>query len=163
MTYGVTQGERVLTVEVERTDDGYRVVVDGVEHDVRTRKLGDVLHMLVGDRSVDAGVVRRDGGWDVDLVGTLHECQVVDPRRKALRLAAGSGSGTMTSSMPGRIVRVMVEVGQAVSKGDAVLVVEAMKMENEVKAPIDGTVADVLVAPGDAVDAGATLLRIEAD
>lgn len=163
MIYEVTEGETTRTVEVERTDEGYRVVVDGTEHTVQARRLGEVLHLLVGDRSVDAGLVRRDGGWDIDLRGQLHECAVVDPRRKALRLAAGTGSGKMTSSMPGRIVRVLVAEGDVVTKGTPVLVVEAMKMENEVKAPIDGVVAEILVSPGDAVDAGASLLRIEAD
>ncbi|MCP4804844.1 MAG: HlyD family efflux transporter periplasmic adaptor subunit [Proteobacteria bacterium] len=163
MIYEVTQGDNVLTVEVERNDAGYRVVVDGTEHQVGARKLGDVLHLLVGERSVDAGIVRRPNGWDVDLRGQLHECHVVDPRRKALRLAAGGGSGAMTASMPGRVVRLLVEVGASVTKGTPVMVVEAMKMENEVKAPIDGVVTEIHVEAGQAVDAGASLMQVEAD
>lgn len=162
MIYEVTIGEGTRTVRVDREDDGYRIQVDdGPSELVRVRRLQEVLHLLVGDRSLDCGVVRSDQGWDVTLLGTLHEAQVVDPRRKALRMAAGAGQGLLKSSMPGRVVSVLAEVGQVVQKGEPVLVLEAMKMENEVKAPISGTVAEIFVQAGQAVDAGGQLARIQ--
>ena len=162
MTYEVTIDGAQRRVSVERTEGGWRVAVGDEEpRFVEGRRLGNVLHLLIGDASYDAGLVRTEEGWDVDLRGTHHPCEVVDPRRKALRLSGGSATGTVKTSMPGRIVAVHVSVGQQVAAGDPVLVVEAMKMENEVRAPVDGEVVEVLVAAGDAVDAGAKLLRIE--
>jgi biotin carboxyl carrier protein len=85
---------------------------------------------------------------------------VVDPRRKALRISGSSGSGMISTSMPGRIVRLMGAVGDRVTMGQPVIVVEASKMENELKSPVDGIIEEILVAPGQAVEAGAKLLRV---
>jgi biotin carboxyl carrier protein len=164
MIYEVTIGETVRKVSVEKADGLYAVQVDdGPERRVEARKLGQVLSMLVDDRSVEAGLARREGGWDVSILGTTHDCAVVDPRRKALRLAGGAGNGALKASMPGRIISVLVEPEQVVTKGQPVMVIEAMKMENELKAPIDGRVAEVLVQPGQAVESGAALMKIVAD
>lgn len=74
--------------------------------------------------------------------------------------SAGVGSITVTAPMPGKILAVKASVGQAVKKGDVVLILEAMKMENEVVAPEDGTVASIDVAVGAAVEAGDTLATL---
>lgn len=66
----------------------------------------------------------------------------------------------MSTQMPGVVVRLLVEAGQEVTEGQAVVVVEAMKMENEFKAPVAGTVETLHVAPGDPVDSGAALVTI---
>lgn len=162
MTYEVTLGDTVRTIRVDRAEGGWLVAIDGADgRFVDGRAIGATLQLLVEDRSYDAGLVRTEDGWDVDLRGTHHGCTVLDPRRKALRLSAGVATGTVKTSMPGRIVTVHVSVGDEVAAGDPILIVEAMKMENEMRAPIDGRVVEVLVGDGDAVDAGARLLRIE--
>lgn len=74
--------------------------------------------------------------------------------------SAGAGSITVTAPMPGKILAVKASVGQAVKKGDVVLILEAMKMENEVVAPEDGTIASIDVAVGAAVEAGDTLATL---
>lgn len=74
--------------------------------------------------------------------------------------SAGAGSISVTAPMPGKILAVKASVGQAVKKGDVVLILEAMKMENEVVAPEDGTVASIDVAVGAAVEAGDTLATL---
>lgn len=74
--------------------------------------------------------------------------------------AAGAGSVKVNAPMPGKILSVKASVGQAVKKGDVILVLEAMKMENEVVAPEDGTVASIDVAAGDSVEAGAVLATL---
>lgn len=76
---------------------------------------------------------------------------------KAAAPAGAAGSVTVTAPMPGKILAVKASVGQAVKKGDVIMVLEAMKMENDIVAPQDGTVASVNAAVGDAVEAGATL------
>ena len=79
---------------------------------------------------------------------------------KAAPKAAGQGSVKVNSPMPGKILSVKTSVGQAVKKGEVLMILEAMKMENEVVAPEDGTVASIDVAAGDSVEAGAVLASL---
>lgn len=82
------------------------------------------------------------------------------PAPKAAAPAGGQGSVKVNAPMPGKILSVKASAGQAVKKGDVLLVLEAMKMENEVVAPEDGTVASINVAAGDSVEAGAVLATL---
>lgn len=79
---------------------------------------------------------------------------------KAAPKAAGQGSVKVNSPMPGKILSVKASVGQAVKKGEVLMILEAMKMENEVVAPEDGTVASIDVAAGDSVEAGVVLATL---
>ena len=79
---------------------------------------------------------------------------------KAAPQAAGQGSVKVNSPMPGKILSVKTSVGQAVKKGEVLMILEAMKMENEVVAPEDGTVASIDVAAGDSVEAGVVLATL---
>ena len=74
--------------------------------------------------------------------------------------AGAAGSVEVTAPMPGKVVAVKASVGQAVKKGEVVLVLEAMKMENDIVAPEDGTIASINVANGDAVESGAVLATL---
>ena len=80
--------------------------------------------------------------------------------KTAAKAEAPAGSETIESPMPGTVTDVLVSVGQSVKKGDTLLVLEAMKMENEIMAPHDAEVAAVLVAKGDSVQAGAPLVSL---
>ena len=163
MTYEVTLGDRVLEVQVRKQGDQWFIRLDGAPEQAVdiTRPKPQLMSMLLDGQSYSVGLAPRDDGWDVDLLGSNHPCAVVDPRRKALRLTDGAAQGSLSSSMPGKVVRILVDLGATVTKGQPVAVVEAMKMENEIKAPLDGVVAEILVTPGQAVNAGATLMRIE--
>ena len=86
---------------------------------------------------------------------------ITDPRDAALHRASGGGEGAVSTPMPGLVVRVPAVVGQAVHKGQVLVVVEAMKMENEYTSPIDGVVAAVHAQAGQAVEAGALLITVE--
>ena len=79
---------------------------------------------------------------------------------KAAAPAGAQGSVVVTAQMPGKILAVKANAGQAVKKGDVIMVLEAMKMENDIVAPQDGTVASINAAAGDAVEAGATLATL---
>ena len=162
MMYEITVSGRLRRVRVERSGAGYLVAIDdGPPRAIDARRLpNDTLSMIVQSRSFDAVLTRRAGGFDVNVLGTQHACEVVDPRRAALRVADGAAEGLLATSMPGRVVAVHVQAGDAVERGQPVVVVEAMKMENELKAPCAGTVTDVLVRPGQPVEANAKLLRI---
>ncbi len=163
MKYEITIGETTRLVDIEATSDGrYRVSWEGETHEVDLLKpTPEAYQMLIDGESWEAGAVATEGGYLVDVMGLSTEVGVVDPRRKALRLAAGAATGMIATQMPGRVVRLLAKPGDVVKKGQPVLVVEAMKMENEMKSPIDGTVAEVLVSEGQAVEAGTKLVRVE--
>ncbi|MCD7826515.1 MAG: biotin/lipoyl-binding protein [Clostridiaceae bacterium] len=82
------------------------------------------------------------------------------PKAAAPKTASGAGAIKVNSPMQGKILSVKASVGQTVKKGDVLLILEAMKMENEVVAPEDGTVASIDAAAGDSVDAGAILATL---
>lgn len=109
---------------------------------------------------------RQVSGGQVDLRVGTHEFEVnlVDPKR--LRSAGTGrshdhGMAEIKTAMPGKVVRVLVEVGTEVSKGDGIIVVEAMKMQNELRSPIDGVVKEIRGAEGATVNAGEVLAVIE--
>ncbi len=83
------------------------------------------------------------------------------PKAAAPKVAPAAGSETISAPMPGTIVSVNVDTGKAVKKGDVLVVLEAMKMENEIKCPRDGVVASVSVNKGDTVDTGAALVALQ--
>ena len=134
-------------------DDEEEVVVDAV------RPVGDVISLVHQGRSWEAGLVETEDGFEVEVVGIRHDLQVMDPRKKALRMAEGAGENAVKTQMPGRIVRILVEEGMPVEEGQALIVVEAMKMENELKSPVTGTVSKICVAEGDQVQARSTLIE----
>jgi biotin carboxyl carrier protein len=102
--------------------------------------------------------------FDVSIRGHSHAVTIVDPKR--LRSGQNSdrhhhGIAEIVAPMPGKVVRVQIEVGAAVEKGVGLVVVEAMKMQNEMKAPRAGVVMSINVKPGDTVNAGDVLAVIE--
>ena len=109
--------------------------------------------------------VETKRGWQLLDQGALRTVPAVDERTRHIRslTARSSGAatgGTVKAPMPGLVVKVLVESGQSVKKGDGLLVLEAMKMENEIAAPTDGVVDSIGVKAGTAVEKGAELARI---
>ncbi len=152
-----------ILLEIERHGGSYRV------------KLGD--RWVVADLVAAGGVrsLRLEDGTQFALahhrVGTTHQItigaarldvDIIDPltiRRKSGDDHLGD-SGIIKALMPGRISRVLVEKGDEVRRGEGLLVLEAMKMENEIPAPADGIVDEIFVKPGDTVEGGADLLHL---
>ncbi len=168
-TYDITVDGAVRRVVItrldgdERTGRAYHVSVDGGPEQVvnATRPVPDVLALLIDRHSWEAGLTQTDEGWDVEVLGLRHAVSVVDPRRKALRMASGGEVSALRSPMPGRVSRVLVSLGDEVKKGQPLCVVEAMKMENELKAPKDGKVKKILVEAGSLVETKAVLVELE--
>ena len=168
LQYNVGVGDlqqRLCVRLVATAPDGTRTyglrVADGPERLVEvSRPEALVMNLLMDGRSVEAGAVPQGDGYLIDVDGVNHEVSVVDPRKAALRAGAADGAAAVRTQMPGRVVRVLVEAGAAVSKGQPLVVVEAMKMENELKAPRDGVVARLLVSAGDLVEGKATLIEL---
>ena len=118
-----------------------RVTIDGVVHPVTLATSGSVVHVAVGGTS-----------WKFDRVV---------PRGTAESASGGPGDGVVRSPMPGTVIAVHVSVGDPVGAGDVVAIVEAMKMEHALRAPVDGVVAEVTASAGAAVSLDQPLLRIE--
>jgi biotin carboxyl carrier protein len=128
---------------------------------------------------IDAGAAReirlhkRDSGAvGVEFGGKVYEAVVSKQKRDlgalgapgalgALGAVGVSGAASIKAPMPGRVIRVLVAVGDQVTANQAVVVVEAMKMENELRTPRDGVVKEVLVIPGAAVESGAVLIVVD--
>ncbi len=115
--------------------------------------------VLEGTRSYEV----RVGGGDVLVNGRRVEVEWRDPRdwNPGAARAAASGSAQIKAPMPGKVVRLLVALGDEVNAGQGVVVVEAMKMQNELKSPRDGRVASVTARENDTVNAGAVLVTIE--
>ena len=150
-------------VEISREDGQFVVTIDGVTRHVDAHKLeADFYSILSEGRSFEVSVERSKDGYKVRRGG--HEIPVAftDPSRsgRASRFDS-SGPEVICSAMPGRVVRILVGEGDEVTEGQGVIVVEAMKMENEIACGKDGKVASIAVKEGDSVEGGAELLTIE--
>ncbi len=157
-------GARTHEITVERLDGIYVVEVDGVRREVDARKLeGNFYTILIEDRSYEISVEQNGDRYHVRHGAAEQVVTLTDPGRAAREAGAAGpgGAADVTTVMPGRVVRVLVDEGDEVRAGQGLVVVEAMKMENEITSPKDGTVACVKVQPGLVVESGATLLIIE--
>ena len=144
--YRVTIGEQVWDVDARLTPQGISsLIIDGVSH--------------------VADVEDHAGECVVDVGGETYTVQVEEHTRYIIRTRGGAGGGagaqTVKAPLPGKISHVAVQAGDAVTAGQSLLVIEAMKMENELKAATAGTVREVRVAAGQAVNAGDVLIVIE--
>jgi biotin carboxyl carrier protein len=135
------------------------------EHQVEYREVAPgVYSLLVDGRSVEAHVFApASGGWMVEIGGKQMAIAVRDPREAAaLRSGVGvDGQQSIVSPMPGKVVRVLVEEGASVEAGQGLVVVEAMKMQNELKAPKAGKVVALAAREGASVTAGEVLVTLE--
>ena len=164
MKYIVEVAGRRFTVEL----DGTRVVVDGDALDatlesvegtpVRLLRVGDAMHRVVTRRAAR-------GRYGVGVDGWQFDVEALDARTRAIRdlaaaSVAASGPAPLLAPMPGLVVRVLVEAGAEVSAGQGLVVVEAMKMENELRASAPGRVTAVHAVAGTAVEKGAVLVEL---
>jgi biotin carboxyl carrier protein len=157
------------TLEASVTAD--TVELDGVAHTARIGAVGTspIRIMVLDGRSYEVVAVPggERGTWRLSLRGERVDVDVMDERRHAIRATLGrsgpaASGGRITAPMPGLVVRVLVEEGQVVPAGAGVVVVEAMKMENELSTGVAGRVRTVHAVPGAAVDKGQVLVEIEA-
>ena len=162
MTYDIVSEKREARLSVEGSRFSYREKGgDTIERDFSIEAAGPGRHsILVEGRSYT--VMPMPGGG-VAVNGVVFPVEVIDPREYRGRGKSGltEGRQQIAAPMPGRVVNVLVESGAAVEAGQGLIVVEAMKMQNEMKSPKAGRVAEVRVKPGAAVAAGEVLIVIE--
>jgi len=173
MTYEIELNGKCRTVSIEPAGSGrYHVMIDGESHMLLAERAGEFGLSLIVDE--DSGVSREvqvtpvgRGELGQLLVGVGGRTVAVSvnghKRGRAASNASGHASGeqSVVAPMPGRVVRVLVGPGDEVTVRQSVVVVEAMKMENELRAPKAGKVRDVTVTPGMSVEAGRVLVVIE--
>jgi biotin carboxyl carrier protein len=157
--------DRKHEVIVERHDGRYTVTLDGTRYDVDAREIeGNFYSLLVGGASYEVSVEPEGASsWRVRHGAVEQEVAFTDPSRRGREELAAGGAGPLqvTTLMPGKVVRVLVAEGDEVAAGQGLVVVEAMKMENEVVSPRAGRVSAVHVQPGQAVEAGGGLVLVE--
>ncbi|HVS32777.1 MAG TPA: biotin/lipoyl-containing protein [Thermoanaerobaculia bacterium] len=157
-------GENHHQVEVHRQGTGYRVRIGEKWVTADLIEAGPYVRSLqLEDGRQYSLIHHRDGNLhQISLGGATVDVEIFDPlalkrRRRDDEISSG---GVVKALMPGRVVRILVSKGDVVRKGAGLLILEAMKMENEITAPVDGTVDVIFVEPGATVDGGADLVQI---
>ncbi len=164
MKYISTVGDKEFVIEIDQEG---QITVDDHTFAIDFQHLteGGLLSLLIDNRSLEAIVEEREDHWEVLIHGELYAVDVKDERAYRLAKARGrsseiTGEVSISSPMPGLIVVVPVKEGQKIEKGDQVVILESMKMENELRSPRDGTVTHVYVSKGQSVEKNQILVTV---
>lgn len=164
MIYDVTIDGKNYRLELSRDGDLWSCCLDGREivvDAVLTRP--DVLSLRIGNHSCEVKREMVAGSPNLWVGNDCFIAEVRDPRslKGRSRAVDNDGPKKIAASMPGKVVRILVSEGQGVDQGAGILVVEAMKMQNEIKSPKKGKIQKLLVREGEAVNAGDVLAIVE--
>lgn len=164
MRYITTIGEREFLIEII---DEHSLLVNGVRYHIDFESVSEqpVYSLLLDGHSFESYVYPGDDALEVLLRGVHYQAIVEDEREKRLRSATRGGIAEhaeyhLRAPMPGLVVAIPVSEGQAVNKGDVLVVLESMKMQNELKSPRAGTISRQRVKVGDSVELKQTLLSV---
>ena len=164
MRYITTVDNKEYIVEIL---DEKHIIINGKTYEVDFESVSGqpVYSLIVDGKSHESYVQQGDDNWQVLLRGRLYPVTVEDEREKRLRAAAGgsvaeSGEFHLKAPMPGLVVAIPVEEGQQIKKGQVILILESMKMQNELKSPRDGTIGRIRVKTGESVEQKQTLLSV---
>lgn len=149
-------------IKIIEDKHGYLITIDQDDPfhiDVMDRLTGGY-SLLHKGRSFEFDVESKDSHYTILSRGNLFNLEIINRKSAALR-SKESEEKKITAKMPGKIIKVLAKVGDPVTKGQGLIIMEAMKMENELKAPISGKVKSIHVQEGKTVDSGADLLLIE--
>jgi biotin carboxyl carrier protein len=167
--YVVALNGRERTVFVEDLNDGRaKIVTDGVTvvADLRSAGGPSLWSLLADERSCEISVVEKDDLLRLTLRGATFEARVESEQERDARALGASNAApknaVVRASMPGFVAKVLVAPGDAIVKGQALIILEAMKMENEVRAEAPGIVAEIVAVAGKSVNGGDVLLKIQA-
>ena len=164
MKYATTVGETSYVLEIL---DAHHVSVNGQVMDVDFENISGqpVYSLLIDGRSYEAYVYEGENGWQVLLLGQQYPVEVEDEREKRLKAAAGGtvsegGEFHLKAPMPGLVVAIPVGQDEQVAKGQVLVILESMKMQNELKSPRAGQVKRIRVQPGETVEQRQSLLTV---
>ena len=165
MKFEAQEGGRIVPVDIGGDAGRYTIVVDGRALSVDARQTVEgIWSILLDGASYVVDVTEQDGAYAVDVDGERYTIRVEEESRYIIRTRGATGverGQVLKAPMPGRVTLVEVTVGQTVAPGDGLIVLEAMKMENEFKAQVTGTVREIRAQVGQAVKPGDVLLVIE--
>jgi acetyl/propionyl-CoA carboxylase alpha subunit len=164
MKYITTINQEDFIIEIL---DDHHVAVNGETCQMNFDMVSDqpVYSLLLNGKSYEAHIYEGDEGWEVLLQGTLYPATVIDEREHRLRSTFGGGPEQtgefyLKAPMPGLVVDLPINDGQEVKEGQVLLILESMKMQNELKSPRDGVVSRIRVGVGDNVERRQTLLSV---
>jgi glutaconyl-CoA/methylmalonyl-CoA decarboxylase subunit gamma len=166
MNFVVRFAGREATLTLERTERGYRAAVDGHTYEVDVAPANGALRsLLIAGRQFEVAAFSEGNGcYRVTTATGEGVVELMDPlthlARQAQGNAAAAGQHVVTAYMPGRVVKILVVQDNEVKAGQGLIVLEAMKMENEIQAERDGVVKRVLVTEGQAVEGGDPLFEM---
>jgi biotin carboxyl carrier protein len=164
MIYDITINGATHRLDLTRAHSGWSCRLDGRDIEVDAVLVrADVLSLRIGDQAYEVKGERLAGDFYVGVGRHRFAVEVRDPRslRGRVRAVDDHGPRKITAPMPGKVVRLLLSQGAEVEAGTGVLVVEAMKMQNEIKSPKKGTIRKILVSEGTAVNAGDVLAIVE--
>lgn len=164
MKYITTVNDKEYVIEIDQENE---ITVNGEKHQIDFQQLSDggTLSLIIDHRSLEAIVDERDDAWEVLLHGELYAVRVQDERSYRLAQARGGLSAehdtvVIRSPMPGLILNVLVDEGDDIKQGETVVILESMKMENELRAARDGVIERVHVQQGASVEKNQDLVTI---
>lgn len=164
MKYVAIINNQQFEVEIEK--DG-TVKINGEQRAVDFLTLGPSLYSVITDtKSVELVIEEEKGKYEIQMGGRLYEGMVLDERAMLMAQRRGGitvSSGELRSPMPGLIIAVLLTEGERVEAGQTVVILESMKMQNELKATISGVISSVHVQAGQTVDKDAVLVNINAE
>jgi biotin carboxyl carrier protein len=164
MTYEVAIDGKTYRLELHQAEGRWSCRVDGREMEVdAVLARPDVLSLRIGNKAYEVKCERVGSDIHVWVGSVRYAAEVRDPRslRSRARAIDDHGPRKLTAPMPGKVVRILLREGAEVQAGDGVMVVEAMKMQNEVKSPKKGAIQKIVVSEGAAVNAGDVLAIVE--
>ena len=147
--------------QVSLNDEVYEINFEEISSDM-------IYSIIVDGKSYEVNISGDKNEWYVFIRGTMYKAEVIDEREKRLREASGelalsSGEYTLVAPMPGMVVKVSVKVGKKVDKGDVLVILESMKMQNELRSPHKGTIIEVNVQKGDRVEKREPMVVLDQD
>ena len=164
-TYTLSIGDRAVEAEVSDDDKGFEVSVGGASHRVSFDPIDDdgrLFSMLIDGESYEVYAHGVSGGYRLLVANELFDVQVErgHARERLIHHAAAAGPRLVRSPMTGIVSSVEVSSGQAVDRGTVLVILESMKMNNELRAEIPGVIEEIAVSAGDRVERGDLLLRL---
>jgi biotin carboxyl carrier protein len=166
-TYIATSRDQTHRLEVHEDKHGLHVRLDNRDFPVDVLRVGPHLYSLLLDgRSYEIDVLEMEEAWLVLVNGQPFRVEIqrereLGGRSRRKKAAAEASEQTVIAPMPGKVVKLLVKPGDVVRAGDGIVVVEAMKMENELKASVAGTVKEIRTEEGKTVNGGDVLVVIE--
>ncbi|MDR1602516.1 MAG: acetyl-CoA carboxylase biotin carboxyl carrier protein subunit [Tannerella sp.] len=161
-------GNRVAEVGLlSKEDNQAHLSIDGKEYEVNIAMLNEgVYSILQGGKSYNAELTCSDDrkNYKVNTAFSSHNIQIIDTKAKYLRLKRGADErqdDKIISPMPGKVVNIPVQVGDRLQAGDTVIIIEAMKMQNNYKVAADCAIKEILVTEGEAINSNQLLVRLD--